>query len=94
MFHQLEPRVKAHVVLALLCDALRVTLKHLLKRHSAIVPPNPKCGFRLPTTDGRDPSARITELTAEQKSLLQQLSIRLPEQCGLNRKCSADLTIA
>ena len=93
MFHQLEPRVKACVMLALLCDALWVTLKHLLKRHSAIVP-QPKVRFRLPTTDCRDPSARITELTAEQKSLLQQLGIRLPERCDLNCKCSADLTIA
>jgi hypothetical protein len=33
LFHQLEPRVKAHVMVAFLGYALWVTLKHLLKRH-------------------------------------------------------------
>jgi transposase len=32
LFHQLEPRVKAHVMVAFLGYALWVTLKHLLKR--------------------------------------------------------------
>lgn len=32
LFHQKEPRVKAHVVVAFLGYALWVTLKHLLKR--------------------------------------------------------------
>src|SRR5881394_3002401 len=38
LFHQLEPRVKAHVLVAFLGYALWVTLKHLLKRRPAIVP--------------------------------------------------------
>src|SRR6266404_1075545 len=38
LFHQLESRVKAHVMVAFLGYALWVTLKHLLKRRSAIVP--------------------------------------------------------
>jgi transposase len=38
LFHQLEPRVKAHVLVAFLGYALWVTLKHWLKRRSAIVP--------------------------------------------------------
>jgi len=38
LFHQLEPRVKAHVMVAFLGYALWVTLKHLLKRRPAIVP--------------------------------------------------------
>jgi transposase len=33
LFHQLEPCVKAHVMVAFLGYALWVTLKHLLKRH-------------------------------------------------------------
>jgi transposase len=37
LFHQLEPRVKAHVMVAFLGYALWVTLKHLLKRRPAIV---------------------------------------------------------
>jgi transposase len=38
LFHQKEPRVKAHVLVAFLGYALWVTLKHLLQRRSAIVP--------------------------------------------------------
>ena len=38
LFHQLEPRVKAHVMVAFLGYALWVTLKHLLKRRPALVP--------------------------------------------------------
>jgi hypothetical protein len=49
----------------------------------------------LPTTDGREIRLRrITEPTAEQKSLLQQLGISLPEHLALNRKCSVDSDIA
>jgi transposase len=38
LFHQLEPRVKAHVMVAFLGYALWVTLKHLLQRRPVIVP--------------------------------------------------------
>ena len=38
LFHQKEPRVKAHVMVAFLGYALWVTLKHLLKRRPALVP--------------------------------------------------------
>jgi hypothetical protein len=38
LFHQKEPRVKAHVMVAFLGYALWVTLKHLLKRRPAIEP--------------------------------------------------------
>jgi hypothetical protein len=49
----------------------------------------------LPTTDQREIHLRrITEPTAEQKSLLQQLGLSLPESFELNRKCSVDLAIA
>jgi transposase len=37
LFHQKEPRVKAHVMVAFLGYALRVTLKHLLKSRSAFI---------------------------------------------------------
>lgn len=118
LFHQLEPRVKAHVMVAFLGYALWVTLKHLLKRRPAIVPQPSMSGVNnaqplsamkalallsslqsadiiLPTTDGREICLRrITEPTAEQKSLLQQLGLRLPERFELNRKCSADSAIA
>ena len=38
--------------------------------------------------------SRITEPTAEQKSLLQQLGLTLPERFELNRKCSVDSATA
>jgi hypothetical protein len=49
----------------------------------------------LPTTDGHEIRLRrITEPTAEQQALLQQLGFTLPEHFELNRKCSADSAIA
>ena len=118
LFHQLEPRVKAHVMVAFLGYAMWVTLKHLLKHRAAIVPQPSRNGVNnaqalsamkalallstlqsadivLPTTDGREIRLRrITEPTAEQKSLLQQLGLSLPERFELNRKCSVDSAIA
>jgi transposase len=109
LFHQLEPRVKAHVMVAFLGYALWVTLKHLLKRRPATVPKPSASGVDnaqpitpmkaiamlstlqsadivLPTTDGREIRLRrITEPTAEQKSLLRQLGISLPEHLQFNR---------
>src|ERR1700676_111800 len=49
----------------------------------------------LPTTDGREIRLRrITEPTTEQKSLLHQLGLALPERFQLNRKCSVDPAVA
>ena len=49
----------------------------------------------LPTTDDRQiRRRRVTEPTAEQKSLLRQLGISLPDHLQFNRKCSADSAIA
>jgi transposase len=49
----------------------------------------------LPTTDGREIRLRrVTEPDGEQKSLLRQLGLSLPEHFQLNRKCSADSAIA
>ena len=118
LFPQLEPRVKAHVMVAFLGYALSVTLKHLLKRRAAIVPQPSTGGFTnvqplsamkaltllstlhsadivLPTTDGREIRLRrITEPTAEQKALLEQLGLTLPGCFELNRQCSVDSATA
>jgi len=118
LFHQLEPRVKAHVMVAFLGYALWVTLKHLLKRRPAILPQPSASGVEnaqplspmkalallstlqsadivLPTTDGREIRLRrITEPTAEQKSLLHQLGLSLPERLDFHPKCSADSAVA
>jgi transposase len=118
LFHQLEPRVKAHVMVAFLGYALWVTLKHLLKRRPTILPQPTASGVSLglplspmkaltllatlqsadvvlPTTEGREIRLRrITEPTAEQKSLLHQLGLSLPERLDYHPKCSADSAIA
>lgn len=118
LFHQKEPRVKAHVLVAFLGYALWVTLKHLLKRRAPLEPKPSVSGVDnaqpfsplkalsllstlqsadivLPTTDGREIRLRrITEPTAEQKSLLQQLRLTLPDRLERNRECSVDSAIA
>lgn len=118
LFHQLELRVKAHVLVAFLGYALWVTLKHLLQRHPPVVPkPSARAVYQahplsvmkvlallstvqsadivLPTTDGCEIRLRrITELTSEQKTLLQQLGLSLPERFAMNRKCSVDFATA
>ena len=118
LFHQLEPRVKAHVMVAFLGYALWVTLKHLLKRRPVTAPKPSASGVDdaqpmspmraiallstlqsadivLPTTDGREIRLRrITEPTAEQKSLLRQLGVSLPEHLQFHRKCSVDSDLA
>src|SRR6266852_3614539 len=114
LFHQKEPRVKAHVLVAFLGYALWVTLKHLLKRRPApsasgvdnsqslspmkvlaLLSTLQSADIVLPTTDGREIRLRrITEPTAEQKSLLHQLGLSLPQRLKSLSKCSADFATA
>ena len=104
LFHQLEQRVKAHVMVAFLGFALWVTLKHLLRRKQSKYSPTRalaalatlhSADIVLPTTDGREIRLRrITEPTEEQKRLLLELDIDLPHQLQTNQQCSADSAIA
>lgn len=104
LFHQLEPRVKAHILVAFLGYALWVTLKHLLKRNGSTLSPAQalarlatlqSADVVLPTTDGRELRLRrITEPSPEQKQLLHQLGITLPERLELNLSCSENSAIA
>jgi len=104
LFHQLERRVKAHVMVAFLGYALWVTLKHLLlgkqsewsaSRALAELATLQSADIVLPTTDGREIRLRrITEPTAEQQRLLRQLGIELPAQLQFNQQCSADFAVA
>ena len=49
----------------------------------------------LPTTDGREIRLRrVTEATAEQKSLLRQLGLTLPDRLEPHHQCSVDSAIA
>jgi transposase len=106
LFHQLEKRVKAHVLVAFLGYALQVTLKHLLKRNGSEYSPVQalkrlselySVDIVLPTVEGREIwLRRITKREADQERLLNQLRLELPERLEPIQilKCSADSAIA
>jgi transposase len=90
IYHQLEQRVEAHIFLAFLAYCLHVTLRARLKplapglttravldKFAAVQ----MLDVHFPTADGRTLIlSRYTELTAEQKMLVQQLKLDLPSQ--------------
>ena len=104
IFHQLERRTKAHILVAFLGYALWVTLKHLLRRKGSNLSPNKALALLstlvsadivLPTTDGRDIRLRrVTTPNAEQRQLLDQLGITVPERLSLDYECSVDSATA
>jgi len=104
IFHQLERRAKAHILVAFLGYALWVTLKHLLRRKGSLLSPSKALALLstlvsadivLPTTDGREIRLRrVTTPNAEQKELLDQLGITVPDRLSLDRECSVDLATA
>jgi transposase len=90
LFHQLEKRVKAHVLVAFLGYALLVTLKHLLQRSASEYSPAEALKFLstvhsvdivLPTADSREIwLRRITKLDDHQEKIFHQLQLQLPER--------------
>ena len=73
LFHQKEPRVKAHVPVAFLGYALWVTLKHLLQRRPALVP--------QPSASGVDHAQPVSPMKAlALLSTLQSADIVLPNR--------------
>jgi transposase len=75
LFHQKEPRVKAHVLVAFLGYALWVTLKHLLQRRPAMVP--------QPSASGVDRGQPLSPMKAlALLSTLQSADIVLPTTDG------------
>ena len=104
IFHQLEKRVKAHVLVAFLGYALWVTLKHLLiakqtdlspAKALALLSTLQSADIVLPTTDGREIRLRrVTEPSLEQKQLLAKLGLELPKQLDPAFECSADFRTA
>ena len=106
LFHQLEKRVKAHVLVAFLGYALQVTLKHLLKRSGSEYSPAQalkrlaeirSVDIVLPTVEGREIwLRRIAKLDEQQQSILHQLKITLPERLEPLRiqKCSENSAVA
>jgi len=106
LFHQLEKRVKAHVLVAFLGYALLVTLKHLLKRTDSEYSPAKalkrlselhSVDIVLPTVEGREIwLRRISKLDEDQQKIFHQLQLQLPERLDpiQIQKCSADSAIA
>lgn len=104
IFHQLEHRAKAHILVAFLGYALWVTLKHLLIRKGSAISAAKALNLLgalvsadivLPTTDGREIRLRrVTTPHDEQKQLLDQLGIALPQRLSFDQECSADSAIA
>jgi transposase len=100
VFHQLERRAKAHLLVAFLGYALWVTLKHMLHRRGtgltparalALLATLQTADIVLPTTDGREIRLRrATQPTPEQQRLLDQLEITIPSSLEWNVECSAD----
>jgi len=106
LFHQLEKRVKAHVLVAFLGYALQVTLKHLLKRSGSEYSPAEalkrlgeirSVDIVLPTVEGREIwLRRITKLDDQQQTILRQLKVQWPELLEPTQilKCSENSAIA
>ena len=106
LFHQLEKRVKAHVLVAFLGYALQVALKHLLKRSGSEYAPAEalkrlgdihSVDIVLPTVEQREIwLRRIAKLDEEQKRILHQLQLELPERLEpiQIQKCSENSAIA
>jgi transposase len=90
IYHQLEQRIEAHIFVAFLAYCLHVTLRARLKPLAPGLTPRAvldkfaaiqMIDVHFPTTDGRTLTlSRYTELTAEQKMLVQQLKLDLPPQ--------------
>jgi transposase len=106
LFHQLEKRVKAHVLVAFLGYALQVTLKHLLKRSLSGYSPAAalkrlaeirSVDIVLPTVEGREIwLRRIAKLDEEQQRILHQVQLQLPERLEPTQilKCSENSAMA
>jgi transposase len=90
IYHQLEHRVEAHIMVAFLAYCLIVTLKHRLQAHAPGLTPRAvleklatiqMLDVSFPTTDGRHlVMPRYTEPDPEQALLLHHLKLVLPPQ--------------
>jgi hypothetical protein len=90
IYHQLEHRVEAHIMVAFLAYCLMVTLKHRLQAHAPGLTPRAvleklaaiqMLDVSFPTTDGRRlVMPRYTEPGAEQAVVLHHLHLALPQQ--------------
>jgi hypothetical protein len=104
IYHQLENRAEAHILVAFLGYVLWGTLKCLLKGKGSNLSPARTLSLLvtlrtadivLPTTDGGQIRLRrVATLSSDQQRILNQLGITIPEHLKLNFEWSADSVIA
>jgi transposase len=90
IFHQIEPRIEAHIFVAFLAYCLYVTLKEKLRRRAPGLTPRQALeklaalqmlDVHFPTTDGRELIfTRYTQPEVDQQLILTQLNWNLPQQ--------------
>lgn len=90
IFHQKDERIEAHIFVAFIAYCLFVTLKHQARQLAPGLTPRSilekfaamqMVDVHLPTTDGRHfVLPRYTQPDPDQKLLLKQLKLHLPEQ--------------
>lgn len=90
IYHQKDDRIEAHIFVAFIAYCLQVTLKHRAKSLAPGLTPRAilekfaamqMVDVELPTNDGRQLSlSRYTQPEKDQRLLLQQLKLILPEQ--------------
>ncbi len=90
IYHQLEPRIEAHIFIAFLAYCLHVTLAQQLRTHAPGLTPRSvlekfaavqMIDVEIPTTDGRTIQlTRYTEPPKELRLLLERLRLELPAQ--------------
>jgi transposase len=90
IYHQLESRVEAHILVSFLAYCLHVTLRQLARAHAPGLTPRSileqmkaiqMIDVHVPTTDGRElKMSRYTRPDKAQQLLLSQLNLRLPPQ--------------
>jgi len=90
VYHQLDHRIEAHIFVAFLAYCLQVTLKQRLRALAPGLTPRAvlekmtaiqMVDVHLPTTDGREiVLSRTTQPEKDQRLILQQLKLTLPDQ--------------
>ena len=90
LYHKKEARIEAHIFVAFLAYCLHVTLGRRLKDLAPGLTPRAvlekfaamqMIDVHLPTTDGREVIlTRYTQPETDQRMLLEQLKLKLPEQ--------------
>jgi transposase len=90
IYHQLDARIEAHILVAFMAYCLQVTLKHRLRALAPGLTPRAALekmtalqmvDVHLPTTDGRHLIlSRYTQPEKDQQLLLSRLRLALPDQ--------------